>query len=257
EPAMTAMYELTQRFSSEFAVRPFIERYPKKTLSRLKKWTRDPNPHVRRWCSEGCRPRLPWGVRLNDLVDDPAPCLEIIERLKDDPELYVRRSVANNLNDIAKDHPEIVVETCRRWWSDGSQERRWIVQHALRSLIKKGHPGALDVLGYGAPKNIAATLKVTPKRVRVGEDVRLNLQLEGAAKQPLMVDYGIHYVLANGKTGRKVFKWKKLDAKSEGVLEKKHSMRETTIRTLRPGRHRVDVQINGHVVAESYFDLRE
>ncbi len=255
EPSMRAMHALTQRFSSEFAVRPFIERYPKETFAKLEYWTADASPHVRRWCSEGCRPRLPWGARLQQLVDDPSPIFPILERLKDDDELYVRRSVANNLNDISKDHPERVASICGEWWRNGSEKRRRLVKHALRSQVKAGAPRALEVLGYGPPRALGAELELTPKEPRIGGHTELLLRLRSSEAQLLLVDYAVHYLLANGKSGRKVFKWKEVALEGTAELKKKHSLRATTIRTLRPGRHAVEVQVNGQVVATSYFDL--
>lgn len=138
DASMEAMMELTQRFSSEYAIRPFVERYPEATFDRLLALTDDPNPHVRRWCSEGTRPRLPWGKKLQGLVADPTPIWPILEALKDDGELYVRRSVANNLNDIAKDHAPLVVQRCMAWSEDSNERRDWAIKHGLRSLIKAG-----------------------------------------------------------------------------------------------------------------------
>lgn len=135
ETSMRAQYELTQRFTAEFSIRAFLDREPERTLARLREWASDPNPHVRRLVSEGTRPRLPWAPRLREFQEDPAPVLELLELLKDDPVLLVRRSVANNLNDIGKDHPEVLVETCRRWARDASEERWWVIGHALRSAV--------------------------------------------------------------------------------------------------------------------------
>jgi 3-methyladenine DNA glycosylase AlkC len=146
---MRAQYELTKRFTAEFSIRAFLEADPVATLERLEEWATDPNVHVRRLVSEGTRPRLPWAPRLPRFVEDPQPVLRLLEMLKDDPELYVRRSVANNLNDIAKDHPDLVVEVCARWSLQASPERRWLIRHGLRTLVKQGHEGALAVLGYG------------------------------------------------------------------------------------------------------------
>lgn len=143
EASMRAQHELTRRFTAEFSIRPFLVDHTERTLARLMEWTRDPDPHVRRLCSEGTRPRLPWGLRLGVFVKDPRPCLPILEALKDDPELYVRRSVANHLGDIAKDHPELVFELCASWLSHASTERRWLIRHALRHPAKKGNPTAL------------------------------------------------------------------------------------------------------------------
>lgn len=143
EVSLHAQYELTRRFSAEFSIRPFLIRWPERTLERLEAWTRAPDPHVRRWCSEGTRPRLPWAMRIPAFVRDPRPALPILEALRDDPELYVRRSVANHLGDIAKDHPDLVFALCERWLDGASAERRWLIRHALRHPAKKGVKAAL------------------------------------------------------------------------------------------------------------------
>jgi 3-methyladenine DNA glycosylase AlkC len=145
EVSMHAQYELTRRFSAEFSIRPFLIRWPARTLARLKEWSGDPDPHVRRLCSEGTRPRLPWAMRLPAFVKDPRPALPLLEVLKDDPELYVRRSVANHLGDIAKDHPALVFELCERWLTGATAERKWLIRHALRHPAKKGVKEALHL----------------------------------------------------------------------------------------------------------------
>jgi 3-methyladenine DNA glycosylase AlkC len=147
--SLRALKEMTKRFSAEFAIRPFLDREPAAVVAVLADWALDPHPQVRRLVSEGTRPRLPWGMRLPKFVADPRPVLTLLELLKEDPELFVRRSVANNLNDIAKDNPDLVVATLRRWKASRSPETKWLVKHALRTLIKQGHPDALGLLGYG------------------------------------------------------------------------------------------------------------
>lgn len=143
ETSMRAQYELTRRFSAEFSMRPFLIRWPDRTLARLLEWTRDPDPHVRRLCSEGARPRLPWAMRIPGFIKDPRPVLPILETLKDDPDLYVRRSVANHMGDIAKDHPQLAFEICERWVEGASAERKWLIRHAVRHPAKKGVKAAL------------------------------------------------------------------------------------------------------------------
>ena len=138
DASMQAQYELTRRFSAEFSMRPFLVKWPERTLKRLVEWTRDPDPHVRRLCSEGSRPRLPWAMRIPSFIKDPRPTLPILDALKDDAELYVRRSVANHIGDIVKSHPELAFEVCERWLVNASPERKWIVRHALRHPDKKG-----------------------------------------------------------------------------------------------------------------------
>lgn len=145
ETSMRAQHELTRRFSAEFSIRPFLIRWPERTLERLQAWTRDPDPHVRRLCSEGTRPRLPWAPRLPAFITDPRPTLPILEALKDDPELYVRRSVANHLGDIAKDHPTLIFDVCHQWLPGATAERRWLIRHALRHPAKKGIRRALEL----------------------------------------------------------------------------------------------------------------
>jgi 3-methyladenine DNA glycosylase AlkC len=143
EVSMRAQYELTRRFSAEFSMRPFLIRWPERTLARLMEWTGDADPHVRRLCSEGARPRLPWAMRIPAFIKDPRPVLPILETLKDDADLYVRRSVANHIGDIAKDHPQLAFEVCERWLTGASDERKWIIRHALRYPAKKANQTAL------------------------------------------------------------------------------------------------------------------
>ncbi len=143
ETSMRAQHELTRRFSAEFSMRPFLIRWPERTLARLMEWTQDPDSHVRRLCSEGSRPRLPWAIRIPGFIKDPRPVLPILEALKDDSDLYVRRSVANHIGDIAKDHPELAFEICERWVTGASAERKWLIRHAVRHPAKKGVQAAL------------------------------------------------------------------------------------------------------------------
>lgn len=261
EDSLYAMTELTQRFTSEFAVRPFLEKHPDKTLENLTALTSHHNPHVRRWCSEGVRTRLPWGKKLHHLIADPAPIWLILEKLKDDPEIYVRRSVANNANDLAKDHPEAVIARCKSWSKNASPERLWVINRSLRSLIKDGHPAALRVVGYNPPKKLTAHLQAKPKRISIGDSVELtaNMSSSLSRSQKLLIDYAVHYVRKGGKTGIKVFKWKQIElpASDDATLTKQHSMRITTIRALYPGTHKVELQVNGVRIAETKFELRE
>lgn len=145
EISMQAQYELTKRFSAEFSIRPFLIQQQDRTLSRLLEWTSDPDPHIRRLCSEGTRPRLPWATRIPAFIANPDPVFPILEALKNDKDLYVRRSVANHLGDIAKDHPEIVFEICERWLSGASNEVKWLIRHALRHPAKKMNKAALQL----------------------------------------------------------------------------------------------------------------
>lgn len=250
EPSMHAQYELTQRFSAEFSIRAYLQRHPEKTLARLREWVNDPSPHVRRLVSEGTRPRLPWAARLREFQNDPRAVLELLELLKDDPELYVRRSVANNLNDIGKDHPDLLFKTCRRWMKNASPERAWLVRHALRSAVKRAEAGALDVLGYGADARVKLRrIRVTPQRARVGDDITLAFELSSThtQAQQVLVDFRVYYMKANGRPQPKVFKLKAIELapRTAAHLSKTISLREMTTRKHYPGVHRIEIVLNG------------
>ncbi len=260
--SMHAQYELTKRFTAEFSIRAFLVRYPEQTIAKLKTWVSDPNVHVRRLISESIRPRLPWAPRLRDFQDDPGPVLDLIELLKDDSELYVRRSVANNLNDIGKDHPELLIETVQRWMKDASAERSWLIKHALRSAVKRGEKAAFEVLGYGNPAIVAIqNVEISPTDVYLGGSVGVFFEVVNtdSQRQALLVDFRVHFVKANGKTRPKVFKLKTVDlAPQQGVrLGKTISLKEMTTRKHHPGTHKVDALLNGRVVPLGEFKLNE
>lgn len=254
-----ALYEITRRFSSEFAVRPYLEQHQERMLALLREWVHDPNPHVRRWVSEGTRPRLPWARRLDAFIRNPELTLALLEELKNDPSPYVRKSVANHLNDLTKDHPMRVLEVARRWYADGTKDTRWIVKHALRTLVKAGNAEALALLGYGAGDGLQATLHVQPERIRVGDTLILSttIQHDNEDEQEAVIDYRILFVRANGSIGPKVFKWttRKLAPNETISLDKRHPMRAITTRTFYPGLHRVELQVNGIILAEASFEL--
>ncbi|WP_119301450.1 DNA alkylation repair protein [Dongia deserti] len=261
DPAMRAQYELTKRFSAESSIRAFLVHYPEATYERLQTWARDDNVHVRRLVSEGTRPRLPWAPRLRAFQDDPRPVIALLELLKDDAERYVQRSVANNLNDIAKDHPDLAVSVCREWLRDASPDRTWIVRHALRSLVKKGHRGALAVLGVGAkPQVDLSGACLVPASARIGEEIRFSFELLSTGKrlQELLVDYAVHFVKANGTARAKVFKLRKIALPPSGRVElgSAISLKDMTTRRHYPGRHQIDVLINGVPYPLGAFDLR-
>ncbi len=249
DASMKAQYEITKRFTSEFSIRAFLERHPERTLARFREWAKDPDPHVRRLVSEGSRPRLPWAGRLREFQKDPRPVLELLELLKDDECEYVRRSVANNLNDIGKDHPEVLIEVASRWLKSASAERAALVRHALRFLIKQGHPGALKALGHGEKASVAVSGKAAPARVRIGDKIRVNVDVTSRSRRPqsLSVDLAVGYVKADGSRRAKVFKISVIDLapRQTVVLSKVLSFAQHTTRRHFPGRHPMDVVING------------
>lgn len=259
ESALAANHALTQRFTSEFCIRPLLIAAPERTIRELSRWVTDPSPHVRRLVSEGTRPRLPWGSRLPAFQRDPAPVLSLLERLRDDPSEYVRRSVANNLNDIAKDHPEMVLDVAERWLKGASRERRRLVEHALRTLVKKGDPRALALLGAGGDE-LHVKAKIGPKTVHVGESVRVSALVSNAGDENahVVVDVRIHFVKPRGPSA-KVFKLGRRDLAPGERYEfaRSYPMLHRTIRQLHEGRHEVEVQVNGRIVRAGAFELRE
>ena len=260
EDAMRAQHAITQRFTAEFSIRPFLMRHPQATLERLALWATDPSEHVRRLVSEGTRPRLPWAPRLPAFQADPAPVLDLLELLRDDPSLYVRRSVANNLNDIGKDHPEVLAATARRWLQDATAERDWVVRHALRWAVKQGAPWALEVLGFGhAGRAHPDNVDIAPGQARIGTSVRIAFDLVNPTSehQELLVDLQVHYIKASGATRAKVFKLRTvaLGAQQRVRLQKTLSLAEMTTRRHQPGAHRVEVLVNGQALPLGRFDL--
>jgi 3-methyladenine DNA glycosylase AlkC len=259
ERALQALHALTQRLTAEFAIRPLIVAHPQLVLDRLLQWTRDPSAHVRRLASEGSRPRLPWGLRLQSLVIDPTPTLPILEALQDDPSAYVRRSVANHLNDIAKDHPALVVDWVGRHLPSAPPTRHALLRHASRTLIKQGHGAMLALWDAGTPFEGRCKLQIAPRRVAVGEAVQVTVALRStsAVPQSLLVDYTVHHANARGGTNAKVFKgWRvTLEAGQALTLTKRHSFKPVTTRRYHPGDQAVDVTINGTVAARGRVRL--
>jgi 3-methyladenine DNA glycosylase AlkC len=262
DAAMRLQYELTQRFTAEFSIRAFIQRHPERTLAVLRQWAVDPSPHVRRLVSEGTRPRLPWASRLPEFQRDPTPVLALLELLKDDPALYVRRSVANNLNDIGKDHPDRLVETCARWWPDATPEREWLIRHALRSAVKRGDPGALKLLGVGDATGLnVGNGDISPPRVAVGDTVTIRVGVTNTTTEPrrVVLDLRVHFVKARGGATPKVFKGAAFDLAPTETREvqKRISLKQHTTRTHYPGRHLVEAVVNGTPTSIGAFELTQ
>ena len=258
--SMRAQYELTKRFSAESSIRPYIATYQEQTFAILREWTQDRNPHVRRLVSEGTRLRLPWAPRVEWLDANPARVLELLELLKDDAASLVRRSVANNLNDLGKVHPDLLTRTCTAWLRNASAERRALVEHALRSAVKRGSQEALTLLGYGAKPSVSIEdVRCAPRRVRVGERVSIGFALRNTSRtrQNLLVDMAVHFVKANGRAAPKVFKLKRivLPARGREELQASVSLAVHTTRKPHPGKHAVDVIVNGRPSRVATFDV--
>lgn len=261
ERALAALHAMTQRLTAEWALRPFIVAHPALAWATLARWCDDPSAHVRRLVSEGSRPRLPWGLQLKGLIADPSPTLPLLERLQDDPSAYVRRSVANHLNDIAKDHPARVAQWLERHLPGAPPERRTLLRHASRTLVKRGDARVLAAWGLGAGLQGTAALVLSPPRVLLGGDglqLTVRLQSTGPAPQPLEIDYAVHHVKADGTLSPKVFKgWRLVLAPGETrTLEKRHALKPITTRRYHAGRHLVALHVNGQPSAPVAFDLQ-
>jgi 3-methyladenine DNA glycosylase AlkC len=257
--SMDALRFFTRFGSAEFAVRTFLHRDLERSLKVMQRWAQDADEHVRRLASEGSRPRLPWGLRLTALVKDPTPTLPILERLKADPSLYVRKSVANHLNDLAKDHPAWVLARLKEWGL-ANPPTAWIARHAARTMIKQGNPTALKLFGVRVGAKVETKLKIQPAKLSLGQAITLEATLTSTAKRPqrLLVDYVVHYARAKDRISVKVFKWAELDLAglSTATLTKRQTIRDFTTRRHYAGRHRVELQVNGRRLASSEFTLR-
>ena len=257
--SLKAMESLTRAWSCEFAIRPFLDQHLDQTMAAVDRWVDSEDADVRRLASEGTRPRLPWGTRVRSLSDDPHIGLAVLEKLRHDPSQMVRRSVANHLNDIAKNYPELVVETVGAWVKEGTVDER-MISHALWSLVKQGHHGALAALGFTTDAEVdVVAFDVSPASLRLGEDLELRVVLKSTAemKQRLVVDFVIHHPTARGSHSSKVFKWTtiELEPGAERVLTKRRRIETASTRKYTAGVHRVDLQVAGTVLASTSFDL--
>lgn len=257
--SMEALRFFTTFGSSEFAVRCFLRQDLPRALATMQVWTLDENEHVRRLASEGSRPRLPWSFRLETLMGDPSLTAPILTRLMGDPSLYVRQSVANHLNDITKDQPDWLLGQVENWPLDNPRTA-WIAKRALRTLIKKGDPRALAVVGAAAEPKVQVTdFVVAPHRLTLGERLNLSFTLKSEAQEPqrLVVDYIVHYVKKSGAALPKVFKLKEftLPAGASVCIARSQTVRDFTTRVHYPGLHAVEIVVNGRTSASASFHL--
>ena len=256
--ALNLLYEATQRFSMEFYIRPFLNTWPDETLDRLGVWAKDENYHVRRLVSEGTRPKLPWAKNVALTSDQTLPFLDMLHA---DPARFVTRSVANHLNDISKTDPEAVLSRLAAWTSAAKQtpkELDWMRRHALRTLIKHGHAGAMNALGYREDVDVSVQLRVTAPCVKIGEALEFEADITTKTAEPLMIDYVLWLTKAGGARAPKVFKLKAAKARAGKPLtvRKVHKFKgDATTFTLYPGPCRLGLQVNGRIVDEAEFEL--
>jgi len=248
EESLNALGQFTRYYSSEFAIRPFLDKDPDLTMQYMMAWADSDHDNVRRFSSEGCRPRLPWAMLLPKFIVNPKPVLKVLEKLKNDPSEFVRKSVANNLNDISKDHPEVVIEVAERWY--GASDRiNWIVKHGLRTLLKQGNTRAMRLFGFGDPAKLEVNnLTFNRNDLKIGEKVQFTFELINQEKEvkKIRIEYAVDFVKANGKTSRKVFQIiEKEYSPGKFTLKRNHSFANLTTRKHYPGEHFMTIIVNG------------
>ena len=258
--SMQALECFTQKSSAEFAIRGFLLRDPERIMKQMMQWAQHPNEHVRRLASEGCRPRLPWGESLPMFKQQPAPVLAILAQLKEDPSLYVRKSVANNLNDISKDHPELVLALAKKWIGQNPQTD-WIIRHGCRTLIKQAKPEVMAVFGYATEDNLVTQATISaPATVSIGERGALHYELtiRDGEDVYIRIEYGIDFVKANGRTSRKKFMLANKVVAGGTTLSasRLHNWADLTTRRHYPGEQRIVLLINGQEIAHTMMTLQ-
>jgi 3-methyladenine DNA glycosylase AlkC len=263
EESMSALEQMTRRFTAEFAIRPFLRQHRDRTLRQLTRWCKHPDEHVRRLVSEGSRPLLPWGGNLPELLKPPFPTLDLLEQLRRDPSDYVRLSVSNHLNDFSKHHPELVVATLQRWLAETPDDARLqkIARHACRTLLKSGHPAALTLHGYGSAKSLTLeSFTLASQSVILGESLEFQIRIRNSSRKPLrvMFDYAIHHLKANGSHSPKVFKGRVCEIAPGQLwtIEGRHPIRPITTRVYHPGLHHFEPRINGQAHPALSFTLK-
>jgi len=257
--SMNALANYTQYASSEFAVRAFIINNEERMMAQMYAWSKHENEHIRRLASEGCRPQLPWGQALASFKKDPLPILPILEQLKTDPSEWVRRSVANNLNDISKTHPDLVTKLAKDWYGK-DKHTDWVVKHGCRTLLKKGNRGVLALFGYDTAASVDIdNFALGAASISIGEDITFSFSISAKAATKVRLEYGVDYVKANGKRNRKIFKISEISLKESGkkAYAKKHSFADVSVRKHYPGTHSITLIVNGVERETLDFELGE
>ncbi len=253
--SIIALEHFTEYSSSEFAVRPFIKKYPKQMMTQMESWATSKNHHIRRLASEGCRPRLPWAMALPEYKENPKPVLKVLGKLKNDESEYVRKSVANNLNDISKDNPETVIALSAKWLGASNNTDK-IIKHACRTLLKQGNVQILSMFGYQPPNHIQISNFKAQSKVNIGESFEFSVKLKTSKKSlgKLRIEYAIGFMKNNGKISRKVFKISESNfTGNEKDITKKHSFKVISTRKYYTGNHDIAVIINGKELVSKTF----
>lgn len=257
DSSIEALALFTQHSTSEFAVRPFIVENEEKMMAQMLEWSKHPNEHVRRLASEGSRPRLPWGMVLKSLKNNPSPILPILENLKEDDSLYVRKSVANNINDISRDHPSLVLDLAKNWYGT-NEYTNWIVKHACRTLLKQGNKEAMSIFGFDSTASVSIEdFAISPEKLSIGEDLQFSFKVTSNQTTPtkIRIEYKIDYVKANGSRSKKIFKVSEnyVDQKKPLHYNKTHSFKDLSTRKHYRGKHTITLLLNGNEMVSKDF----
>jgi len=256
--SIAALAKFTEKTSSEFAVRPFIIKHQQRMMAQMSLWSKSENEHHRRLSSEGCRPALPWATAMNSFKKDPSPILPILEQLKTDPSLYVRKSVANNLNDISKTHPDLVIKIAKDWL--GKDERTdWIVKHACRTLLKNGNREALALFGLDNSSAVVSGFALETAVISIGETLTFSFLIQAKEDTKVRLEYGVDYVKSSGKRNRKIFKISEITLKKDDKksYSKNHSFADVSTRKHYAGTHSITLIVNGSENGTLDFELKE
>ncbi|MBN2815986.1 MAG: DNA alkylation repair protein [Campylobacterales bacterium] len=255
--SMQALQAFTINSSSEFAIREFLLLYEKETLKEIQKWVSHENEHIRRLASEGCRPRLPWALSLPNFKKDPTPILEILEALKNDTSPYVRKSVANALNDISKDNPEITLLIAKRWLQEEVNES--LIKHGCRTLLKSSNTDALSLFGYRAKQSLILTELIFASEVQMGQDLEFSFKLsDNHTLGHLRIEFALHLLRKNGNYNTKVFQIAQKEYNTQSIeLKKSYSFKKITTRNYYTGEQAISIIVNGLVLTKFFFTLHD
>ena len=256
--SLRAMETITQFTSCEFAIRPFLLKHQDEVMKQMEVWSKHPHPHVKRFASEGCRPRLPWAIAIPSLKKDPSTIFPILENLKNDNSLFVRKSVANNLNDIAKDHPDLVADLVKSWKGQ-SEHTDWIIRHGCRTLLKKAHPSTYQLFNLNVTADcVVSNLKLSKSNLRIGDRLGFSFHLKtGSKSSRLRLEYAVYYVKAGNKYSRKLFQLSESTFAPSKLysFKKEQRFENFTTRKHYPGIHTIAIVVNGKELATKDFML--
>ncbi|MEJ2863622.1 DNA alkylation repair protein [Actinomycetospora flava] len=259
DAAMALLARLTVGLTGEFAVRELLVARPERGLHIMRTWTGHDSEHVRRLATEGSRAYLPWAKRVPWLLAHPRATRGILDATYRDPAEYVRRSVANHLNDLSRVDPSVVTDVAAAWAGDPDAHTPRLLRHGLRTLVKRADPAALSLVGFTGNDLHVARPRIAGDVVPWNGDLTFTAAVtnHGETDATVAIDYSIGFRRANGSVSAKTFNLgsRRIAAGGSAVVTKTHSFRPITTRTYYPGAHDVTVQANGVLSPSETFVL--